>query len=172
MSGLSRKNILVRIMHMDDNTWAKHASPWSVWTRVVTGLPAIFLPLWSVHWIGWRAILPIAIGLLWIWLNPRLFPIPKHTDNWGSKVTFGERIWLNRKAIPIPKHHANWAFVLAGIGGISFLLALVGVYYQNILLTLTCAIISWMGKMWFCDRMVWLFEDMKNNDPKYLSWVR
>jgi uncharacterized membrane protein len=29
-----------------------------------------------------------------------------------------------------------------------------------------------MPKVWFVDRMVWLYEDMKDAHPTYQSWVR
>jgi hypothetical protein len=28
-----------------------------------------------------------------------------------------------------------------------------------------------VGKLWFVDRMVWLYEDMKNASPEYQSWL-
>jgi hypothetical protein len=36
-----------------------------------------------------------------------------------------------------------------------------------VLLGLTLVI---LGKMWFLDRMVWIYEDMKNKPEEYLSW--
>jgi hypothetical protein len=29
----------------------------------------------------------------------------------------------------------------------------------------------YLGKLWFLDRMVWLYEDMKDADPQYRSWL-
>ena len=29
----------------------------------------------------------------------------------------------------------------------------------------------YLGKMWFLDRMVWLYEDMKDTTPEYRSWL-
>jgi hypothetical protein len=26
--------------------------------------------------------------------------------------------------------------------------------------------------MWFCDRMVWLYDDMKDKHPPYAAWLR
>jgi hypothetical protein len=26
------------------------------------------------------------------------------------------------------------------------------------------------GKLWYLDRMVWLWEDMQDADPEYLKW--
>ena len=37
--------------------------------------------------------MPLALGLLWTWLNPRFFATPATTDRWSSKAVFGERVW-------------------------------------------------------------------------------
>ncbi|MEM1453414.1 MAG: DUF6653 family protein, partial [Planctomycetota bacterium] len=34
-------------MDMDERTWMRHASPWSVWTRFFTCVPLISLAVWS-----------------------------------------------------------------------------------------------------------------------------
>ena len=31
--------------------------------------------------------------------------------------------------------------------------------------------IVYMGKLWFIDRMVWLYEDMKDDNSLYRSWL-
>ena len=28
-----------------------------------------------------------------------------------------------------------------------------------------------LGKLWFVDRMVWLYEDMKDARPEYRAWL-
>jgi len=28
------------------------------------------------------------------------------------------------------------------------------------------------SKMWLCDRMVWLYEDIKDRHPAYAAWLR
>ncbi|MFC1236326.1 DUF6653 family protein [Vibrio sp. F74] len=38
-------------MKMDDDSWAKHSNPWSVYTRF-TLLPLISISFYSQHWIG------------------------------------------------------------------------------------------------------------------------
>ena len=58
---------------MTDDVWARHANPWSVWTRYMA-LPLLIMAIWSRVWLGWGSLMPIAIVLLWIWLNPRVFP--------------------------------------------------------------------------------------------------
>lgn len=37
--------------------------------------------------------------------------------------------------------------------------------------TLIGAILIILGKLWVIDRMVWLYEEMKDNNPEYRSWL-
>ncbi|MBT3603376.1 MAG: hypothetical protein HOE48_00880 [Candidatus Latescibacteria bacterium] len=164
-------NVFSKLMSMDDATWARHANPWSVWTRVVTGLPIMLLAVWSIRPLAWWSFASVGTACFWLWINPRLFSIPRNTDNWASKVTFGERVWLNRSTCPIPNHHAQWALFLSVVAGVGFLIAIVGAVFNMLLPTLSGGLVSWFGKMWFCDRMVWLYEDMKDVDSEYRSWL-
>ncbi len=160
-----------RLMGMSDDTWERHASPWSVWTRIATW-PFIMLALWSPHWIGWWSALPIAALALWTWLNPRLFPPPVSTDNWASKATFGERVWLARDEHPIPAHHERAALVATAIAGAGAVLMVAGAVLALPPLFLAGGTAAFLGKVWFCDRMVWLFEDMKHARPELRDWLR
>ncbi|QMU58922.1 MAG: hypothetical protein GKR98_12410 [Boseongicola sp.] len=160
-----------RSMGMKDATWARHANPWSVWTRF-TCLPLLILAIWSRDWFGWYSLVPIALACLWIWWNPRAFPVPASTDNWASKGTFGERIFLNRKTIPIPQHHLRWAYVLGFASAIGIPPLIWGLWTLDFEWTLIGAILTVLPKVWFVDRMVWLYEDRKDSDPTYQSWLR
>ena len=107
-----RQNPFAALMSMTDRTWARHANPWSFWTRVpLLALFSLVIHLRGPlgHWT-WAALAALAI---WTVLNPRAFPQPASTDHWTSKATFGERVWLNRQTIPIPAHHERWAIVLS-----------------------------------------------------------
>ena len=95
---------IVSSMKMNEATWLRHANPWSVWTRF-TCLPLIVLALWSRQWIDMWFIAPLALALIWTWLNPRIFPEPTSFDHWPAKATFGERVWLNRAHVTIARHH-------------------------------------------------------------------
>jgi len=90
-----------RLMRMDEESWKRHANPWSVYSRM-TVLPLLTLTLLSRQWLGWSAAVPVALVLLWTWWNPRAFPPPTDRSSWASECTFGERVFLNRKTIPIP----------------------------------------------------------------------
>ncbi len=164
-------HIAARLFRMDESTWERHASPWSVWTRVAS-LPVLLLAVWSYAWLGLWAVLPVSSVALWLWLNPRLFPAPERTDTWSAKATFGERVWLNRRQVPIPAHHARMAQILSGLSAAGFAVALAGAVMNNLVLTMSGGLVSWLAKMWFCDRMVWLYDDMKDKHRPYAGWLR
>ena len=162
---------IAQIFNMTDEVWQRHANPWSVYTRIPI-LPVLLLVIWSYRWIGWLSLCLTVLIIIWIWLNPRLFPVPKSTDNWGSKATFGERVWLNREQIQIPKHHAQWAKALSYASAIGLPFIIAGFWLNDAMLVTLGGTLTTLFKLWFCDRMVWLYEDMKKASPQYESWLR
>ncbi|MCI4663287.1 MAG: hypothetical protein MRY74_01065 [Neomegalonema sp.] len=160
-----------RLMSMDDATWARHANPWSGWTRV-TALPLLALAVWSRAWVGHWAWLLGAIVIIWIWLNPRLFPAPRSTDNWMSKGVLGERVWLNQSDVPIPAHHKRVGIILNSIAGAGLIPFTVGLVLYDLGMTLFGMSVAMLAKFWFLDRMVWLYDTMRRQHPPYESWMR
>ncbi len=163
--------IFTKIIFMSEESWFRHSNPWSVWTRI----PTIFflvLAIWSRVWIGIYSLIPIIIVLIWIWLNPRLFPKPKSTNNWASKAVFGEKIFIDRKKdkTEIPKHHIIAATITTYIQVGGAIILIYGLFISDVWITITGTSIVFLGKMWFVDRMVWLYEDMKHL-PKYKKWL-
>ena len=156
---------------MDEASWSRHANPWSVYTRVPL-LMLFALAIWSRVWIGWWALAPVAALMVWTWVNPRIFPAPKSTNNWASKGTFGERVWLNAKAVPIPAHHAWWARALSIASGLAVLPMAYGLYVLDPFAAFLGALLASLLKLWFVDRMVWLYEDMKDAHAPYAAWLR
>lgn len=155
---------------MSDAVWMRHANPWSVWTRI----PLILLfaaAIWSRVWIGAWVLLPICILLIWTWLNPRIFPPPKTTRSWSSKAVLGERVWLNRIKEPIPAHHRIMANLLSAISFAGLPFFIWGLYALQIWPTILGICLILFGKLWFIDRMVWLYEDMKDVSPEYRRWL-
>jgi len=122
---------IARIFAMDNATWLRHANPWSVVLRN-TVLPILVLAFWSRLWLGWWAVVPVALAVLWTWLNPRIFPAPASFDHWASKAVFGERVWLNRDAVPVPVHHRTVPNVLSVVSGIGMLFVLRGVLFVDL----------------------------------------
>lgn len=161
-----------RFFRMDDRTWDRHADGRSIWTRFAL-LPLLFLACWSHVWIGpWGAGAAISMVALCLWVNPRLFPPTRRNDTWQAKATFGERVWLNRHRVPVPRHHANIAHSLAAIALGGFVLGIGGAVLNHFWLTVIGLAVNLTGKIWFLDRMVWLYQDMKDRDPIYRSWLR
>lgn len=156
---------------MDATTWERHANPWSVWTRF-TAWPGIALAVWSRKWLGRWAIVPLVASLVWTWINPRIFGKPRSTDNWASKGVLGERVWMNRSRIPIPERHRRLPNVLSAISGIGGVIGIWGLLTLRGWPTLLGTALIYLGKLWFIDRMVWIYEDMKDANPEYASWLR
>ncbi|MCB4457640.1 DUF6653 family protein [Leisingera sp. McT4-56] len=160
-----------RLMKMDDAAWARHASPWSVFSRMSV-LPLMTLAIWSRVWLGWGALLPVLLVLAWTWWNPRAFAPPASTDNWASRGTFGERVFLNRAQVPVPRHHEMWANGLAWVSGIGVIPWVHGLWALNPGTALAGLILMIGGKLWFVDRMAWLYQDMQDKHPGYARWLR
>lgn len=155
---------------MTDEVWARHANPWSVITRY-SCLPLFALAVWSRTWMGVWALAPTAIVVLWTWFNPRVFSKPSSTDNWASKAVLGERVWLNRKEHPVPAHHGRivpWLNVIAGGGFLYCIWGLVVLDATGVVVGLFATIV---GKSWFLDRMVWVYQDMAGDVAEYRDWL-
>lgn len=154
---------------LDEEGWQRHSNPWSVITRF-TVLPLLVLAAWSHAWFGWWALLPVGIVLFWMWINPNLFPKPKSIENWASKSVYGERIWLNRDQVPIPDIHRMLPNTLNVVALAGLIFIIWGIIRTDFLLTMLGLIIVVFAKTWFLDRMVWLYEDMK--DKSHLGDVK
>lgn len=149
-----------RLMLMSDDVWKRHANPLSVWTRI----PIIYFlafAIWSRVWLGWYALIPISLVVIWIWLNPRIFVKYNSIDNWATKGVYGERIYLRRKENDnqISKHHLQASKILTIISILGTILMAIGLYLLDFWMAFSGSTIAFLGKLWFCDRMVWIYED-------------
>ncbi len=151
---------IAALFAMDEAAWARHANPWSGWTRLSV-LPLLALAGWSRAWLGWGAVLPIAAALAWMWVNPRLFAPPAHMNAWMSRGVLGERLWLARDTVPVPRRHARLPNILSGVVLVGVLLALYGVLALSRWPVVTGVAVATLAKLWFVDRMVWLHNDVK-----------
>ena len=153
-----------RAMAMSDAVWERHANPWSAWTRVPV-LPLLCLAIWARAWIGWWCLVPVALLVLWTWINPRAFPPPVSTDVWASRAVIGERIWLARAERPIPHHHAIWAIILSAVSGLGLPAIVYGLWVYDAGWLAAGLSVTVGAKMWFLDRMVWLYQDIGGFRP-------
>lgn len=167
---MSIENTAAKFFKMSDTVWDRHTNPWSVWTRYPC-LPLLALAIWSKIWIGWFSVLPIALVCLWIWLNPRVFGKPSSTDHWASKAVLGERVLLQHPKSELPVHHINAIRILNSITFAGFIAAIYGLVYLDSAMTVFGTLVTILGKTWFLDRMVWLYQDMSSENEKYREWL-
>jgi hypothetical protein len=157
---LELDKVLSKLFLPNNDSWLKHANPWSVWSRFAT-LPFIVLSIWSRIWIGWYCLIPIAILIFWVWINPTLFSKPKSFNNWAAKAVLGERMYMSRKDTPIPDGHSTAIIILNVLQSCSGVLLIYGLWNLDLALTIHGTVYIYLTKMWFLDRMVWLYESLK-----------
>lgn len=161
---------IANIFNLNHQNWMRHANPMSVWTRY-TVLPIIVLAFWSRIWIGWWCLIPVLLSVLWMFLNPIVFKAPNSTKHWASKAVLGERVYLNRDKIPLPEHHqTNLYPILHSISSLGLIVAIWGVVIYSSWAAIVGIVLAYIGKSWFLDRMVWLYEDMKTQHEEYRGW--
>ena len=118
------------------------------------------------------ALIFLVLIALWAFINPRAFPPPTSTKSWASRAVLGERVYLARARVPVPREHAAAATLLAGAGLAGMLVMLAGLLLAKPTVYLAGAIAAFLTKMWFIDRMVWLFDEMSRIHSEYAAWLR
>jgi len=126
-------------------------------------MPFLVLAVWSRVWLGFYCIVPITNLVVWVFVNPRFFNKPASFDSWGSKAVLGERVYINDRST-MPLQHKQPILILNVLQTIAGLILVYGVWRLNLPHTLYGMALVYMTKMWFLDRMVWLYEDTKNRD--------
>jgi len=161
---------IARLFGLDDDAWMRHANPWSVWSRASV-LPLLVGAVWSRVWLGWWALLPVGMTAVWTWLNPHLFAAPASTDNWASKAVLGERVWSRRDEVAVPEGHRFVPHLLNGLNGLASLVLIWGLWRLHLWGTICGMIGMYLAKFWYLDRMVWLYEEMKETRAEYREWL-
>lgn len=162
----------LRVLGMDSEVWKRHASGWSVWTRFAT-LPLLYLAIWSfslTHWFNAMGL--TASVLVWLWLNPRIFPAPRRFDRWHSRAVLGERVWLNRSAVPVPSGENRKAIAFSVTTGLGFAAGLWGALQPSVELMVTGMLVTYAGKLAFLAVMVRIYDLMRDAHPLYRSWTQ
>lgn len=161
---------VARFFGLTGEHWMRHANPISVWSRFSI-VPLLTVAVWSRVWIGWYCLLPIAASVAWMMLNPLLFPKPRSTRNWASKGVLGERVWSERNTVTVPAQFRSPVPNLANLYSTAGLLLLAyGLTVLSLLPTVAGVVIVSGGKLWYIDRMVLLFDDMKARHAEYATW--
>lgn len=156
--GLTR--LFPMISGADAEAWARHAHPISVWTRIALGLPLLTLAGWSRVWIGSWWVAALAGAAFFLWINPRMTPVPRSTENWGSKSTIGERLWLRMTREEVPPWHRTVPRVLMAGSALGHGVLLYGVITLEVWPSVFGYATGMLSKLWYLDRMVWLERDV------------
>lgn len=154
MTALAR---VARTFRMTDEAWMRHANPWSVHTRFAA-IPAMILAIWSRVWIGWWALLPVVVVMVWLWLNPHVFPPVTTPRGWAATGIYGEKLWLrNRSRIP-PDYRAvlRWLTV---VGATGFALLVWGLVQLLGWPTVFGATLIVLAQLWRIDRLGRLYDE-------------
>lgn len=151
---------------LDDTGWARHANPWSGWTRILTTLPLLVAAIWSRTWLGYWSLIPIAFALWWIWFNPRAFSPANDDDAWITKCVLGERLWSKRKQMPVPERHRTVPNVLNIVSLTGFPFLIWGLVSSQPWPTALGVVLIAGAKLWYIDRMAILYEDMVSANPE------
>ena len=167
---LTGEQRVAKVFGLTGDNWTRHANPVSVATRFGV-LPLLALSIWSRDWIGWWCLVPIVLSLVFMMVNPLLFPKPRSTRNWASKGVFGERVWSQRNTVPVPAQfnpkvlRVTYAIQTVGAAALVY-----GLVRFDLIATITGLVILQSAKAWYIDRQVLLYEDMKQRNAEYASW--
>jgi hypothetical protein len=78
------------IARMRRAIFARHANPWSAWSRWAS-TPLVLLPVWS------RRRSHALMTALWFALNPVVFPRISDERSWATRAMLGEELWISRR---------------------------------------------------------------------------
>ena len=80
-------------------------------------------------------------------------------------------MWLNRQQIAVPQYHRRMPIVLEWVSAAGLPLLGWGLWQLALGPTVLGLVLSVGAKLWFCDRMVWLYRDMQEAVPEYREWL-
>ena len=69
------------------------------------------------------------------------------------------------------EHHKKLPNILSIVASAGMVLCIYGVVRLDLWPTIFGIALAYIGKSWFLDRMVWLYEDMKDTHPEYRKWL-
>ena len=150
---------VARLFRMTDEAWRRHANPWSVYTRFAA-IPAMIAAIWSCVWIGWWALVPVALVVAWLLLNPHVFPPVTASRSWAAKGIYGEKLWLQRRHdLPAGYRRVLRWLIVPGVAG--FALLAWGLAQLLVWPTLSGATLIVVAQLWRIDRLGHLYDEVE-----------
>ncbi|MBT2235255.1 DUF6653 family protein [Nonomuraea sp. NEAU-A123] len=153
---MSRLKRYARAAGMTDEAWKRHANPWSVWTRFAA-IPLMMLAIWSRTWIGWWSLVPVALVVAWLIVNPHAFPAVERPASWAAKGIYGEKMWLEDPSL-VSGDHRKVQRLLVGVGSAGFALLAWGLVALEVWPAVFGATLIVLGQLWRIDRLGQLYE--------------
>jgi hypothetical protein len=148
---------IARAFGMNADTWRRHANPWSVYTRFAA-IPAMILAIWSRVWIGWWALIPVALVIVWLIVNPGLFSAVTAESGWAARGIYGERFWLEEPdSVPEECRLVLRWLILPGVAG--FALLFWGLLVLELWPTFFGASLITLAQLWRIDRLGVFYEE-------------
>ena len=77
---------------------------------------------------------------------------------------------LRDKVLYIPNYHKTVPNILNGISSVGMVLSIWAIVTLSIWPAILGISLAYLGKSWYLDRMVWIYEDMKHL-PEYGIWL-
>jgi hypothetical protein len=109
--------------------------------------------------------------VVWLFVNPLFFDVPASTRSWASRSVFGERIWSERDRNDLPPAFRSQVPKVAQVIQTLAAIQLVyGLVVFDAVATVSGVVFMQAAKCWYLDRMVLLFEAVKQNDPEVAAW--
>ena len=152
-------SLIANIFRMTDEAWRRHANPWSVYTRFAA-IPAMILAIWSRVWISWWALVPVAVVIVWLFLNPHIFPAVATPRSWAARGIYGEKLWL-LDASQAPEGYRAVLRWLIALGSAGFILLVWGLLKLLVWPTVFGATLIVVAQLWRIDRMGLLYEEIE-----------
>ncbi len=138
---------------LPDWFWARHANPWSGGTRFA----AMPLLLYALYHRRWRLLAAVVVFLA---VNPILFPEPKRTDNWLSEVVLAERWWYEQGHTTF---ELQFPSLINYLSVPVFLLTLYAAIRRRPRLTSGGGLLTICLKVWFVDELVSRYRAAMSN---------
>ena len=127
--------------------WARHSNPWSGWSRV-SGLPLLGATV-AAH-----SVPAILLVVLWLALNPLLFPPPRHDRAWMTRGVLGERLYFASG----PRLRRDLPTLLNVANAPAFVAFLWFAWQRETAAAVATGLLVAVLKFWFLDRMVALYD--------------
>ena len=127
-----------------DAFWARHANPWSGWSRVALSPVLVY----SIYRRNWRL---LAASLVFTAVTPVLFPRPARTDNWMSRGVLAEREWIEAGNGTVDLSYPNLLNLLSAP---AWLFALVSALRRRPVRTVLATTTAMALKLYWIDEIV------------------